>query len=82
VVDLLQAVTTMAAGLLSTEILLVGDHVPPLWSKQGRHRFTPGQVSWVRSPRARRLSTAISRDREKYGSRGRHRRAGVLHTPV
>ena len=58
-IDLLQAVITMAARLPPTEILLVGDHAPPLWSKQGRHLFTPGQVSWVRlTPRGGVLTFA------------------------
>ncbi|MCG6206029.1 sulfatase-like hydrolase/transferase [Rhodopseudomonas sp. HC1] len=30
------------------EILLVGDHAPPLWSKRGRAQFEPGQVAWYR----------------------------------
>jgi hypothetical protein len=35
------------------EILIVGDHAPPLWSKRGRAQFEPGQVAWYRlTPRA------------------------------
>ena len=35
------------------EILVVGDHAPPLWSRQGRGLFVPGAVSWFRlSPKA------------------------------
>ena len=30
------------------DILLVGDHAPPLWSKRGRAEFAPGQVAWYR----------------------------------
>ena len=30
------------------EILLVGDHAPPLWSKRGRAQFEPGLVAWYR----------------------------------
>lgn len=30
------------------EILVVGDHAPPLWSKRGRGQFEPGQVAWYR----------------------------------
>ena len=46
--DVFEAITKMAADLPPTEILLVGDHAPPLWSKAGRRLFTPGQVTWVR----------------------------------
>jgi hypothetical protein len=30
------------------DILVVGDHAPPLWSKRGRAEFEPGQVAWFR----------------------------------
>jgi hypothetical protein len=30
------------------EILVVGDHAPPLWSRRGRSHFAPGQVAWYR----------------------------------
>jgi hypothetical protein len=30
------------------EILIVGDHAPPLWSWRGRAQFTPGEVAWYR----------------------------------
>ena len=30
------------------DILVVGDHAPPLWSKRGRAQFAPGQVAWYR----------------------------------
>ena len=34
------------------DILVVGDHAPPLWSKRGRNMFAPGKVAWYRlSPR-------------------------------
>jgi phosphoglycerol transferase MdoB-like AlkP superfamily enzyme len=34
------------------EILIVGDHAPPMWSKLGRAQFAAGQVTWYRlSPR-------------------------------
>lgn len=40
------------------EILVVGDHAPPLWSRRGRAQFTPGEVAWYRlQPRA---STVMS----------------------
>jgi hypothetical protein len=35
-----------------TDVLIVGDHAPPLWSKAGRALFIPGKVPWIRlSPR-------------------------------
>ena len=30
------------------EILVVGDHAPPLWSKRGRAEFEAGKVPWYR----------------------------------
>ena len=30
------------------DILIVGDHAPPLWSKRGRAQFADGQVAWYR----------------------------------
>ena len=30
------------------DILVVGDHAPPLWSRRGRAEFAPGQVAWYR----------------------------------
>ncbi|MCP9629558.1 sulfatase-like hydrolase/transferase [Rhodopseudomonas palustris] len=35
-------------ALRQPEILVVGDHAPPLWSKRGRAQFEPGQVAWYR----------------------------------
>jgi phosphoglycerol transferase MdoB-like AlkP superfamily enzyme len=35
-------------SLASAEILIVGDHAPPLWSMRGRRMFEPGQVAWYR----------------------------------
>ncbi|MFC0243736.1 sulfatase-like hydrolase/transferase [Rhodopseudomonas telluris] len=35
-------------ALRRPEILIVGDHAPPLWSKRGRAQFEPGQVAWYR----------------------------------
>lgn len=39
------------------EILVVGDHAPPLWSRRGRAQFTPGEVAWYRL-RPRRTSVS------------------------
>jgi hypothetical protein len=46
--ELFQSVAQLARDLPGTEIMLVGDHAPPLWSKAGRRLFTPGKVTWVR----------------------------------
>lgn len=49
-VELLQAiaVTFAQADIPPTEILIVGDHAPPLWYSKARNLFTPRQVSWFR----------------------------------
>ncbi len=46
--DLLSSLARMTADIPPTDILIVGDHAPPLWSKAGRNLFTPGKVQWVR----------------------------------
>jgi hypothetical protein len=30
------------------EIVMVGDHAPPFWSRQARGQFEPGKVAWYR----------------------------------
>jgi hypothetical protein len=58
-VDLFESIIRMTKEIPATEILLVGDHAPPLWSKAGRELFVPGQVTWVRltpRPDAARVS--------------------------
>lgn len=53
--DLFESLAKMTADIPPTEILIVGDHAPPLWSKAGRQLFTPGQATWIRlTPRAPR----------------------------
>ena len=53
-IDLWESLVRMTENIPATEILLVGDHAPPLWSKAGRQLFTPGKVTWVRlTPRAK-----------------------------
>lgn len=37
----------LTEGLADTEILLVGDHNPPLTYKKGRVQFQPGRVAWL-----------------------------------
>jgi len=52
-IDVLDGIAKLTAGIPPTEILIVGDHAPPLWSKAGRELFTPGKVTWIRlMPRA------------------------------
>jgi hypothetical protein len=47
-IDLFDRIAKLALERPGTEIMLVGDHAPPLWSKAGRRLFTAGQVTWVR----------------------------------
>ena len=49
-VELLQSIARAWAdpAMPPTEILIVGDHAPPLWYRQARDLFTPGEVSWFR----------------------------------
>jgi phosphoglycerol transferase MdoB-like AlkP superfamily enzyme len=43
------------------DILVVGDHSPPLWSKRGRAQFEPGQVAWYRlQPRHAAVASATT----------------------
>jgi hypothetical protein len=44
--DVLEGIGRLAADLPGTEILIVGDHAPPLWSRAGRALFRPGRVPW------------------------------------
>jgi hypothetical protein len=39
------------------DILVVGDHAPPLWSRRGRGQFAPGQVAWYRLQPRRDVSS-------------------------
>ena len=51
--DLFEAVNGLALRHEPMEILLVGDHAPPLWRRQARDMFEPGQVPWIRlTPKA------------------------------
>jgi hypothetical protein len=47
-IDLFDRIAKLALERPDTEIMLVGDHAPPLWSRAGRRLFTAGQVTWVR----------------------------------
>jgi hypothetical protein len=54
--DVFAAVAQLALdpAIGPAEILLVGDHAPPLWSKKGREEFEAGKVPWYRlTPRDR-----------------------------
>lgn len=48
--DLFGAVSKLALDpdIAPAEILIVGDHAPPLWSKRGRAEFAAGKVAWYR----------------------------------
>jgi hypothetical protein len=46
--DLFAAVTRLALRNPDTEILLVGDHAPPLWRRAARSLFAPDRVPWIR----------------------------------
>ena len=60
--DVMSSLARMTADIPPTDILIVGDHAPPLWSKAGRRLFTPGKVPWVRlTPNTSRVS-ALPRD--------------------
>ncbi|WP_428643517.1 sulfatase-like hydrolase/transferase [Roseibium sp.] len=37
----------MRDDLAETEIVLVGDHHPPLFTRRARYMFTPGEVAWI-----------------------------------
>lgn len=57
--DLFGAVAQLALNpaIGPADILVVGDHAPPLWSKRGRSMFAPGKVAWYRlTPRADAVS--------------------------
>ncbi|HEX2216680.1 MAG TPA: sulfatase-like hydrolase/transferase [Xanthobacteraceae bacterium] len=47
-IDLFEKLADMATELAPMEILVVGDHAPPLWSRAGRNVFEPGKVPWFR----------------------------------
>ncbi|WP_170122069.1 sulfatase-like hydrolase/transferase [Breoghania corrubedonensis] len=48
-----------------TDIVIVGDHTPPMWTRNGRNAFTPGKVAWyalkARATRQVAHTTAASR---------------------
>ena len=48
--DVFQSVAQLALdpAIAPAEILVVGDHAPPLWSRKGRAEFEAGMVPWYR----------------------------------
>ena len=51
--DVFDKLADMIPRLPATEILIVGDHAPPLWWKDARDLFAPGKVPWFRlTPRS------------------------------
>jgi Sulfatase len=56
--DVFRAVAQLALdpAIGPAEILIVGDHAPPLWSRSGRAEFEAGKVPWYRlTPRDRKF---------------------------
>ncbi|MFE1600812.1 sulfatase-like hydrolase/transferase [Methylobacterium sp. ID0610] len=50
--DLFDAIKRIARDNPDAEILLAGDHAPPLWRRSSRELFEPDRVQWIRlSPR-------------------------------
>ena len=47
-IELLQTIARewAAPDMPPVEMLIVGDHAPPLWHRKARDLFTPGQVTW------------------------------------
>ena len=59
--DLFDAVNRLALRNPETEILLVGDHAPPLWRRNARKQFKTDRVSWIRlTPRGSPIHLAGS----------------------
>lgn len=67
--DVFQSVAKLALdpGIAPADILIVGDHGPPFWSRHARAQFEPGLVAWYRltpsegvmaSTRSQKTSTA------------------------
>lgn len=47
-VDVFERIKAIALANRPMEILIVGDHAPPLWRSRARDLFEPGRVPWVR----------------------------------
>lgn len=61
--DLFTAVSRLALTHPGTEILLVGDHAPPLWRRNARDAFKPGRVSWIRLAPVPVVATGVAEAR-------------------
>lgn len=60
--DVFDAVAKLALNpdIGPAEILVVGDHAPPLWSKRGRAEFEAGKVPWYRlTPRSDAVASSF-----------------------
>ena len=64
--DLFEAVAGIARARPGTEILLVGDHAPPLWRRAARAQFLPDRVQWI-SLSPRRSAEAPAREARAEG---------------
>jgi hypothetical protein len=61
--DLFDEINRLALRNPETEILLVGDHAPPLWRRNARSQFETDRVSWIRlTPRGGPFDLAHSAD--------------------
>lgn len=58
--DVFKVVKTIALdpAVGPADILVVGDHAPPMWSKRGRAQFADGQVAWYRLKPRNGVTTA------------------------
>jgi Sulfatase len=69
--DVFNAVAQLALdpSIGPAEILVVGDHAPPLWSKKGRAEFEAGKVPWYRlTPREGVVAANAEPHAESVGS--------------
>ena len=61
--DVFDAVAKLALdpAIGPAEIVVVGDHGPPLWSRRGRGEFEPGKVPWYRlTPKTATVAAAAN----------------------
>ena len=60
--DVFDRLAEMLPRLPPTEVLIVGDHAPPLWWRDARDLFEPGKVPWFRlTPRTDAPQAATAR---------------------
>lgn len=61
--DLFEGIQRLALANPETEILLVGDHAPPLWRRNARRQFRTDRVPWLRlTPRSDPVHLAHTTD--------------------